>query len=455
MVEEDKMAIFSKRDFLYILFKHKWTISFLTVSAIIVIFLGVQLLPEAYEARASILVKMGRENVSFPTISPYTQQQVMAAIGVRKEDINSEIAIFENRMIIERVIRKLGVEYLFPEEYRPTGFFKKIKYDIKNIFKKIKISVNNVLYKMELKNKLSLYELAVMTFQKQLRVQQMTSADVIELSFKWFSPEIAKVVLDSMIELYLEHHLEAHSSLGGLEFFRTQVQIIRDKLIESENKLKLLMENQDITSYDEQSQLLLLQLNNFGASLKLTQTDFVESNTKIKSLEYQMAAILKSITPGFDLAYKEAEKELLMEKVHLDTLKSKERELVKHIESYEKELQTLNNFNHELKSLTRQIEINEENYMIYRKKLEENRISDVLDKERIVNVKVISPAASSFLPIMPRKLLILVIGLLFSIIFSIGFAFLLEYLDHSLNDADDVKKHLSLSILAVIREVKR
>ncbi len=59
---------FSLRDFYYILFRHKVLITILLFSTLLTVVFGVYVLPETYVAKAGILVKMGRENVSIPTV---------------------------------------------------------------------------------------------------------------------------------------------------------------------------------------------------------------------------------------------------------------------------------------------------------------------------------------------------------------------------------------------------
>lgn len=454
-MEEVTNNAFSLRDVYYVLFRHKISIIILFFVMLLTIIVGIYIWPEKYEAKAIIFVKMGRENITLSAVPPSTQQQVMAFSGVRKEDINSEIEILRNRFIIEKTVNELGIDFFFPKAVKPKTFLKRVKYELRGLYQKVKNSIHKVLYKLGLKKRLSDYENIVLAVQKSLSAKQVSSSDVIEVNFRWFNPEIATMALDSLLKFYMEHHLEAHKSSGGHEFFQKQVNIIGKSLEETENRLEFLKKREGITSFQSQRNFVLGKLTDFQASLKNTQTELAETTSKVGELKKQMSLLVNAITPAFATAYKEAEKELLLHEVRLTSLNAKQKMLKQHVGSYQNDLERLNLYEVELKRLERQIQIDEENYRLYRKKLEETRIFDVLDNERIVNVRVIDPPASSFIPVGPRKLLVIGIGLLASLIIAVGYAVVSEYLDHSIKTAEDVKRHLDLSLLASFKEVKK
>lgn len=509
---------YSLRDFLTILFSHKLAIILLFSSTLLTIIAGAYVWPETYEAKSSILIKLGRENVSIPTVAPSSQQQVITT-GLRKEDINSEIELIRNQFIIEKVVRTLGVDFLYPAGEPPKSFFKRLKYELKEIILKFKDFIFEILYAIDFIKKISPFESAVLGIQKKLYVEQIKDSDVIEVKLRWFHPEIAKVIIDTLINFYQEHHLEIHETSKAYEFLQKQVEIIDKKLQVSEDKLQNLKTTQGISSYDEQIRFLLEQLTSFNASLKDTKTEIAKTKNNIYELEDQLAHqtenielnqqmsrnpiieplkkellklelekkkllakysensrpidaidkeikavkdkweeekkdIVESTTTGINTIYKETEKNLLYQYVQLEGLRASKIMLEDHINSYKKDLETLTQHESELKRLTRQFEIDEANYRLYKNKLEEVRISNVLDAERIVNVKVIDPSAASSKPVRPKKSFVIGIGFLFSIFNGIGFAFLSEYLDHSIKKAEDVIQYLNLPVLASIKESK-
>ncbi|MHC4570469.1 MAG: GumC family protein [Planctomycetota bacterium] len=453
-IEDGVNSTFSLRDFYYILFRHKVSIIIICFAALFTVIAGVYMWSETYEAKCILLVKLGRENISIAAVAPLSKKQVVN-MGLRKEDINSEIKMLNNKSIIEKLVREVGTDFLYPRATRPETLSKRIKYELRMALGKVRDFINEILYRIDLKKRLSLYDKTVLAVQKKLSAKQISNSDLIEVRFKWSNPDIAEEVLGTLIDFYLVHHLEAHKTSGGYTFFHKQVEVLEGRLKDSEDRLYSLKEGEEITSYEVQSRFLLEQINNFKASLKTTETELAEATTRVHELKGQLSSLRKEITTGFNTVYKAAEKELLLEEVRSKALGAKREKLEQHIESYQNDLNKLNAYDTELKRLERQIQINEQNYKLYRKELEEARISDVLDTEGIVNVKLIDPPAASFKPIRPRKLLTIGLGVILSVIFAMGFAFLSEYLDHSIKTPEDVRRYLDLHLLASIREMKR
>lgn len=391
------------------------------------VFVGVYLWPETYESSAKILVKLGRENAAVPVGIP-SSQQFVAAIGVRKEDINSEIELIRNRVIVENTVRKLGTDFLFPKQVKPAGFIKRLKYEAKLVYKGIRESIDDVLIALNIQKRLTLYQKAVLVLERNLTAKQIINSDVIDVRVKWFSPDIAATVLTSLIEQYLALHLQAHMPEGGYQVLQNQVTEFADKLVKNEDRLQHLKKSQNISSIDDQRPILLRQLATHQAALQETQTDIAENANKIKELKAQQAALYKTVTPGFNAVIKEVEKDLLQQEIRAEGLSGKANMLEKHVRSYQNDLDKLNGHDIELRRLNRQVAITEESYNLYRKKLEDAKVSKILDTERIVNVKIIEPSIASYLPIKPKKMMILGIGAVVSLILGICLALLLDTL---------------------------
>jgi capsular polysaccharide biosynthesis protein len=81
-------------------------------------------------------------------------------------------------------------------------------------------------------------------------------------------------------------------------------------------------------------------------------------------------------------------------------------------------------------------------------KREEARISDDLDRRRILNVSVVQAPT---LPVLPRRspLVVALGGILAAFALSIGTALVSEYLDDSLRTPQAIQGSLNLPVLAV------
>ena len=100
------------------------------------------------------------------------------------------------------------------------------------------------------------------------------------------------------------------------------------------------------------------------------------------------------------------------------------------------------------------LEMNEENYQLYIRNMEEARISDAMDSQKIANISVIEPAQPPIKPIKPNKLLNVFLSIFLGGFAALGLAFFSEYLNHGLNNSGDVKRHLGVQVMATIPEIK-
>src|SRR5439155_21864703 len=100
--------------------------------------------------------------------------------------------------------------------------------------------------------------------------------------------------------------------------------------------------------------------------------------------------------------------------------------------------------------LVRQEKTAEENYLLYSHKQEEARISDALDRQRIVNVSIAQPPAAPPLPSRSRWLLNLALGLMLALLASVAIALTAEYMDRSFRTPDEVEMFLNILVVAAV-----
>jgi uncharacterized protein involved in exopolysaccharide biosynthesis len=103
----------------------------------------------------------------------------------------------------------------------------------------------------------------------------------------------------------------------------------------------------------------------------------------------------------------------------------------------------------EEQEIQRNLKVSEENYLLYQRKMEEARISDALDKQRILNVSLAEAPSVPVLPAHPAW----VYGLLGALLACMlgGFAvFTAEYTDNTFRTPDELRAYLQVPVLAAI-----
>jgi uncharacterized protein involved in exopolysaccharide biosynthesis len=103
-----------------------------------------------------------------------------------------------------------------------------------------------------------------------------------------------------------------------------------------------------------------------------------------------------------------------------------------------------------LVQLQRELELADASYRKYSDNLEQARIDEALDTQRLSNINIVQPATLEARPVSPRKLVNLILGVLVGCIGGLGIAVVAERFDRSLKSADEVQAELGLPALVDI-----
>ena len=90
----------------------------------------------------------------------------------------------------------------------------------------------------------------------------------------------------------------------------------------------------------------------------------------------------------------------------------------------------------------------EENYLLYKKKQEEARISDALDRTRIANVVIAEAPTVPTVPSSSGRLSLLMLGAVLAVVLGLAAAYLLAYISPYVQSPEDVEDTLGVPVLA-------
>jgi len=80
-------------------------------------------------------------------------------------------------------------------------------------------------------------------------------------------------------------------------------------------------------------------------------------------------------------------------------------------------------------------------------------MSKVKDLMKVENVEIVDNAISPETPVKPRPLLNIAIGMFLGLFVALGVIFLIEYLDDTIKNSEDVEKYLGLPVLGTIPDL--
>ena len=467
------------RDFLTVLFKHKSKIIFIFLSIVIIVTVVTFLLPPVYEAKSSLMVKIGRENIYNPEVG-----DINPILSINTEEVlNSEISILTSRDLFEKVITTLKIENIYPD-----------------------------LIKSPPANMTPL-DAAIILFGKNLSAEGIKKSNVINVTFQNKDPLIAAKAVNLLVDYFREKHLQVYSNTKS-SFLDKQLAVYDQKLKQAATSLEDYKQKNHIYSLDEQRTLLLKQRTELDTTLKnsintvdelqkrlaslqglkqvvaadsslytTSELDriIVEARSKLLSLQLEEQDLMKKyseenrlvqqvrneiqLVKSFladqeqtisgkvrtgNLVYQDLQKDLVKTEADLNAQRAKASTLKQQVSQLEGELRSLELQDKEIRNLERDYSLAEKNYQIYKDKTEEARISDDMNSNKLANVSVIQAAAVPAKPVKPRKRLNIALGIIIGTVSGIGFAFFAEYTTQVFSTPESAKRSLDLPVLVSI-----
>ncbi len=432
-----------------------------------------------YESESRILIRYGREYTYRP-IDPLLKGEVQPLVSFNRDEVlNTEIQIFTSAELIEQVISTLGIKTIFP-----------------------KLNGNDM-------DKSELMARAISMFRKRLKVQQIKGSGVLRISYQNPNPEVTVRVVNLLINLFKERHLEVFKD-PRMPFLEHQLAQYRKKLEQAKTKLREFMESHHIISMKDQQQLLLEQYRDIQTmiakgeselhaldekivslvsmkdgvrhrdiifdekgsnndvntaraellTLQLREKELLqkykENNRLVKKVRAQIQLVKEflenqpvgtndSTRTGINPLYRFVEQALVDAKVKRNARKAQNQSLKKQLMLIERDLEEFSSAEPEMNMLLKDVEINEKSYENFASKLEETRILDAMDTQKIVNVVVIEKPVKPIKPVKPRKKINLLVGAILGTAMSLAYALFFDLLFGAWKAKQDTRKYVNLS----------
>ncbi len=486
---------FTLRDLVGMTFRRRRVIILAFAGLMAGFILAILILPPTYEAEMKILVQ--RERVD-PVVS--TEPNVSQSDrNLTLDEITSEVELFQSRDSLEKTVvdcglyesknpwsigaielRVLGALGLAPD--KETRIYKAVlKMETKDL-QVIPLNASDIIkvtYQSESPRLAAqvLKELGDLYLAKHTAVRRpQGTADFFQLQAQQYRTELAaseaQLVRFTQQTGVVSADFEKQVTLQKVNDFDLSLQQTLASIAETEKRLRTLEAEHGAVPARVTTQIKVADNPQLMANLKTTLLDLELKRTEllerydpsyplVQEVETKISKTLTSIaeaerrgireeTTDQDPAHAWVKTE--MEKAKADLIGLQARASV-----MAGALKTLENRAHRLagesvfqQDLLRSAKANEENYLLYHRKREEARIADALDQRKIINAAVaeapVAPLVPASLPTGVKLLLAVVIAILA----SMGFGFLMEYLDPSFRTPEEVKEYLEIPLLATL-----
>ncbi len=196
---------------------------FLTVAGVVQV--ATFLWPATYAARAAILIQKTRQAGNLDASGERSPTVVSG--GVSEEEVNSEKAILTSRLVLEQTMEATGLDKLPPSFWMRLIFGPLWLYDDLHAW-----------YQGVPAPKIA--DRALRAIESSISVEPMKESNVLTVTYEAGNPTVAELVLKTLLEKYLMHHVRVHGGNQVETFFEDQANSLKTELTEQEDRLQAL-----------------------------------------------------------------------------------------------------------------------------------------------------------------------------------------------------------------------
>jgi uncharacterized protein involved in exopolysaccharide biosynthesis len=283
-----------------------------------------------------------------------------------------------------------------------------------------------------------------------------TSEDALQV----FKQTRGVYALEEQRRLMLGQRMEMDTAYKGTQ---NNIQELQEKLRSLKAQSRAIAEDGNTYTFSEQgyiitnakSKLLDLQLKEHDLLIKYKEESPPVRDVRkdIQMTKDFLAAQEKDVASKVrtgNLVYQEAEKDRVKAEAELRGQEAKLASLGPQIALVDSALKNLDMQEKQFQDLKRDTATNERDYLTYKDKWEEARISDDMNLKKMANISIIQAAAVPTKPVWPKIPLFIALSIVLGAVSALGAAFFSEYLSHTFNTARDVEHQLGLPVLTSV-----
>lgn len=461
----------SLRDVASVMFRHKRLLSISFFTVIFLTSVTALVMPPKYESSVKLLVQREREDT---LISPDRSGPYPAAPPeISEADLNSELELLRTDDILRKTVLQNGLAGTNPSPLKIDRAVEKLK--------------------------------------DTLHIDPINKSNIIGVTYRSTSPQLSANVLNSLVALYLDKHLQIRRSNREYQFFDQQAAIYKEKLQQVE---KQIADSNTVAPQLTRDQMVDKQAD-LAASAATTNAEIAETRMRIASLEQlekqtPERLVTEKKTADNPQLLQNMKSTLLSQELERDQLLAKYQPSYRPVQDLNKRIadtqalialqekepvreqttnqntayewigtelakaqadlqgllgrqtadsailvsngQNLRNLNVDAiqqQDLLRQAKTAEDNYLLYSQKREEARISDELDASKIMNVSVVQSAMVPAMHVHQRAKLMM-FGVLAAILISMAIALVSDFFDPRFRTLHELASSLDVPVLAAI-----
>ncbi len=466
--QNDELATFVER-FAAALRRRRWQL----ILFFVVIFAAIQvagfLWPATYVARAAILIEMARSRV--PVDAEPSDPTTVLTGSVSEEEVMSEVAVMTSHEVLDKTVEMTGIDHA------PMPWYLRLIFGPARAYDRWYASYHDLPAPSD-------RDRAIHGLTKSITATRLKDSNVLLVTFESGDPEVAEIVLATLLDNYLAHHMEVHQPYAAAPFFADQMERSAKQLRQEEDHLQQLKEDAGVADivaerevqlhHDAQLRLEAAKLARRRAELQGQITSLSRElsqgldegegpmmrsptldklKAEVRELEQERVSLETRFNDEFPLVVAnrrklelarqalaeertnaaemsptllEVERQLAETKAELNGIVERQTVVAAQQQRSRSRLLSLDGQALEAARAERAITVAEKRYLFYRERGEEARIEAALDRGQVANVSIVQRAAALTKPVRPKKTILLLVSLLGGLLLALLAVLLLE-----------------------------
>lgn len=454
----------------------KKIILFSAIITVIAVLVALAITP-VYRATATILIEAEEAKV-------LSIEEVYGLGSASDEYYQTQFEILKSRELAKRTVLELGL--IDNPEFNPAHPANKKSFSIKEM----------ILGEAEPLTEEEILAKTVDTFWEAVSISPVRKTQLVKVSVDSESAEMARVAANAMAQQFIESQLDAKVEVTqqAAGWLSHRLGGLKAKLEASERKLQQYREDNDLVDVEGVDTLVAKEIDQITEALveararRLELQGTYEQLQSLGALNYDNLSSLPSIISNpvvVNLREAETQAELKvselkkrygplhpkmiaaesdLEAVRESVLtqmkriatsiesnylvaKSKENSLEKALTNSKSDVRNLNRTEFTLSEYQREVRTNRQLYEAFFNRVSETSATGDL---QTANARVVDPAIKPVIPVKPNKKLIVLLALVVSGMFGVALAFLLDILDSTIKNLDDVERKLDVPMLGLL-----
>jgi len=333
-------------------------------------------------------------------------------------------------------------------------------------------------------------------FQDSLLVMPIRNTQLVKIGFESSDAQLATDIANLLAKVYIESNLEARLAMTqqAANWLSGRIDGLKSKLEISEKKLQAYLEAEDLVEIEGVKSLVAKELNETTIKLVEARRARTEaenivmqarnlSSQSIEELATLPAVLQHSLVQRFKEMEADAETRLeelskrygykhpkiiaaksdvavartnlakqirkVIKGVHkeYEVAKATEATLLKEVASLKSQIQTITKKEFRLNELNREVMVDRQLYDTFFSRIKETAEAGSIEA---AHARVVDPAIVPTKPVKPKRVLLSVLAVLFSVILGVLLAIVREALDRTIKTKDDVLMKLHTQLLGVL-----